>query len=120
ELKEKYEELEGITAIDRGLWYQDILRNAGYGGITLLVMLVDYLENGVDKILKLNHFYEHTGVKSLMDLLTPYVMGLFLVSLIVLGYKFMWNKIDKRGEVLTNVLSFHSYLGYTKYVYVFG
>lgn len=104
ELKEKYEELEGITAIDRGLWYQDILRNAGYGGITLLVMLVDYLENGVDKILKLNHFYEHTGVKSLMDLLTPYVMGLFLVSLIVLGYKFMWNKIDKRGEVLTNVL----------------
>lgn len=99
-----YEDLDDILVIDKGIWYQDILRSTGKGIMLLLAKIVDYLENGVDTLLGQNHFYEQSGVKNLMDKLTPYAFGLFFISLIVLGFQFMWNKIDNRAELIMNIV----------------
>src|SRR5699024_10229451 len=99
-----YEDLDDILVIDKGIWYQDILRSTGKGIMLLLAKIVDYLENGVDTLLGQNHFYEQSGVKNLIDKLTPYAFGLFFISLIVLGFQFMWNKIDNRAELIMNIV----------------
>lgn len=99
-----YEDLDDILVIDKGIWYQDILRSTGKGIMLLLAKIVDYLENGVDTLLGQNHFYEQSGVKNLMDTLTPYAFGLFFISLIVIGFQFMWNKIDNRAELIMNIV----------------
>src|SRR5699024_5287271 len=50
-----YEDLDDILVIDKGIWYQDILRSTGKGIMLLLAKIVDYLENGVDTLLGQNH-----------------------------------------------------------------
>jgi len=99
-----YEDLDDILVLDKGIWYQDLLRSAGKYLMLLLSKIVDFLENGVDTLLGQNHFYEQSGVKKLMDQLAPYAFGLFLISLIFIGFQFIWNKIDNRAELVMNIV----------------
>src|SRR5690625_7661114 len=39
-----------------------------------------------------------------IDILQPLAIGLFVVSITVLGFMFMLNKVEKRNEVVLNVL----------------
>lgn len=101
---ELHKKMESVAHIDNGWMYQDVIRTIGWSFIKGQVWLVDLIEDGVRGILQFNQFYDSFGIKELMDTLTPYVLGLFLLSFIYLGYLFMTNKIDKRNEVIGNVL----------------
>src|SRR5699024_7255691 len=39
-----------------------------------------------------------------IDILQPLAIGLFVVSVTVLGFMFMLNKVEKRNEIIMNVL----------------
>lgn len=103
-VKELHEKMDSVSHLDNGWLYQDIVRWVGWGFIKMQIWLVDYIEDGVNGILQWNAFYSSSGVSKLVEQLTPYVMGLFLLSLIYLGFQFMTNKIEKRDQILMNVL----------------
>ncbi|KFL44590.1 hypothetical protein CH76_01975 [Lysinibacillus sp. BF-4] len=104
EVIEMHQKMDSVLHLDNGWLYQDVIRSIGWGTLKILVWIVNYIEDGVNGILQWNNFYESSGVGTLMKQLTPFVIGLFLIALIYLGFQFMTNKIDKREEVLMNVL----------------
>lgn len=104
EVIDMHKKMESVLHLDNGWLYQDVIRYIGWGTLKILVWIVNYIEDGVNGILQWNDFYSSSGVGKLMTQLTPFVIGLFLIALIYLGFQFMTNKIDKREEVLMNVL----------------
>lgn len=104
DLAPTYEKLDSILHIDDGWLWNDLLRGLGWGTIRILVWLNNYLERIVTNIVSLNNFYTSPQMASIMTIVRPLVFGLFLVALVVLGYQFMFNKIEKRNEVLLNIL----------------
>lgn len=99
-----HEDMESILHIDNGWMYQDVIRAVGWGLIKLLVLITDYFEGAVDKILGWNTFFKSSEIKELMNKVMPFIMGLFLLSLVYIGYLIMFNKIEKRNEVVLNVI----------------
>lgn len=104
EVIDMHKKMDSVLHLDNGWLYQDVIRSIGWGILKILVWIVNYIEDGVNGILQWNDFYSSSGVGKLMTQLTPFVIGLFLIALIYLGFQFMTNKIDKREEVLMNVL----------------
>lgn len=104
EVIDMHKKMDSVLHLDNGWLYQDVIRSIGWGTLKVLVWIVNYIEDGVNGILQWNDFYSSSGVGTLMKQLTPFVVGLFLIALIYLGFQFMTNKIDKREEVLMNVL----------------
>ena len=104
EVIEMHKKMDSVLHLDNGWLYQDVIRSIGWGFLKILVWIVNYIEDGVNGILQWNDFYESSGVGKLMSQLTPFVIGLFLIALTYLGFQFMTNKIDKREEILMNVL----------------
>lgn len=99
-----HEDMEEILHIDSGWMYQDVIRAVGWGLIKLLILITNYFEGAVDKILGWNTFFQSSEIKMLMNKLMPFLMGLFLLSLMYIGYLIMFNKIEKRNEVALNVI----------------
>lgn len=104
EVIDMHKKMDSVLHLDNGWLYQDVIRSVGWYFLKTLIWIVNYIEDGVNGILQWNDFYESSGVGKLMTQLTPFVIGLFLIALIYLGFQFMTNKIDKREEVLMNVL----------------
>jgi len=104
DVKKIHQDLDGILSIDKGLFYGDMLRTLGYWTVSFFDMVLRNLEKGVDNIITFGEFYETSAVGQLMESFQPFVMGLFLLTLIVVGIMLMLNKIEKRQDLLMNIL----------------
>src|SRR5690625_3660621 len=104
ELLEVYDKMESVLHPSSGWLIDDFLRGLGWGLVKMLMWLNNMIENIVMKVITMNNFYSSPMMESLMDVLKPLVFGLFVVAVFVLGFQFMTNKIEKRGEVVLNVL----------------
>lgn len=104
ELLELYDRTDYILHVDDGWLYNDVIRNFLWGIVTFLKWINNIIEESVHKILTMNDFYSSPAMQDLLKVAKPLVFGLFLIALIVLGFQFMLNKIEKRNEVLLNVL----------------
>ena len=104
EVMKIHEDLQKIMTIDDGWVYKDVFRALGYGTVFILYWIVDGLENSVDKIITLNGFYDAYFVGELIDTLQPFILGLFLITLIVVGIMLQLNKIEKRQDLIVNIL----------------
>lgn len=101
---DKFQQNDYILHLDLGWLYQDILRWIGSGIVYGLMWLNDVIENIVDKSISLNDFYSTGPMKEFMDVCRPIIWGLFLLALLVLGFQFMLNKVEKRNEIFLNVI----------------
>lgn len=104
EIIEKLKQLEYILHLDSGWIITDIFRSLGAGVVFILMFLNSFLERIIDKIVTLNDFYSTGPIGELMDKLRPFIWGLFFIALVILGIQFMLNKIEKRNEVMLNVV----------------
>src|SRR5690625_4619408 len=103
-LKQLYEDLSEILDINSGWLYDDLLRNIEWGIIKLLVWINDWIEGVATKVVSLGGLYDSGDMNGFIDILQPLAIGLFVVSVTVLGFMFMLNKVEKRNEVVMNVL----------------
>lgn len=103
-LKKLYEDLADVLDISSGWLYDDLLRNIGWGIIQLLVWVNDWIEGVATKIISLGGLYDNSDMNAFIDILQPLAIGLFVVSITVLGFMFMLNKVEKRNEIVMNVL----------------
>ncbi|MEG0258562.1 MAG: hypothetical protein RR595_09515 [Lysinibacillus sp.] len=101
---EKHKVLDYILHVNDGFLWQDIFRSLGSGLVIMLTWLNNLLEDIVTKIITLNDFYSTGAMGEFMDVARPLVWGVFLIALVVLGFQFMTNKIEKRNEVIMNVI----------------
>lgn len=99
-----YDKYDYILHLDDGFMITDVGRSFLWGVISLLSMFNNFIEGAVYKILNLNDFYSSPAVSKVMDVAKPLVFGLFVIAIFVLGFQFMMNKIEKREEVLLNIL----------------
>lgn len=104
ELLELYEKFDYILHINDGLFYMNIIRWIGWGIIKSLQWINDFIEDAVYSIVGVQGFYESGAIDDITDVIVPIAFGLFVVSLIILGFQFMMNKIEKREEIILNVL----------------
>src|SRR5699024_10835118 len=56
------------------------------------------------KIITLCGLYDNSDMNGFIDILQPLAIGLFVVSITVLCFMFMLNKVEKRNEVVLNIL----------------
>src|SRR5699024_9936090 len=104
ELKQLYEDLFAILDVSSGWLYDDLIRNIGWGIIQVLVWVNDWIEGVATTVVTIGGVYDNPAMQDFVETLQPYVFGLFVATLIVVGFQFMLNKIEKRNEVLMNVL----------------
>lgn len=104
DLLKNYEKMESALSIRSGWLYDDASRQIGWWIVESLAWVNDWIENVVRKIVTLNNFYESSQVQSFMNTVKPLAFGLFVIAVFVLGIQFMLNKIEKREEVMLNVL----------------
>ncbi|WP_090086917.1 pLS20_p028 family conjugation system transmembrane protein [Lentibacillus persicus] len=103
-LKKLYEDLAGILDLSSGWLYDDLLRNIGWGIIQALVWINNWIEGVATDVVTLGGVYDNPAMNRFIETIQPYVFGMFVVTLTVVGFQFMLNKIEKRNEVLMNVL----------------
>lgn len=104
EIIEKHKILDSILHQSDGFLWQDIFRALGSGIVITLSWLNQLLEDIVTKIITLNDFYSTGAVGEFMDKARPLIWVVFFIALIILGFQFMTNKIEKRNEVLLNII----------------
>ncbi|MEE3808824.1 hypothetical protein V2H29_17960 [Lysinibacillus fusiformis] len=104
EIIEKHKILESILHVSDGFLWQDVFRAIGSGIIYTLSWLNQLLEDIVTKIITLNDFYATGAMGEFMDKARPLIWIVFFIALVVLGFQFMFNKIDKRNEILLNIV----------------
>ena len=100
-LKKLYEDLGDVLDISSGWLYDDLLRNIGWGIIQLLVWINDWIEGVATQIISLGGLYDNSDMNGFIDILQPLAIGLFVVSITVLGFMFMLNKVEKRNEIVS-------------------
>lgn len=103
ELVSLYEQFESVSHIDDGFMIQDIGRWMLWGLVKIISMLNDHMEGAVGKLVGVEGFYKSDVMDEIMDVVVPLAFGLFVISLLFLGFQFMMNKIEKREEILLNV-----------------
>ncbi|WP_449354680.1 pLS20_p028 family conjugation system transmembrane protein [Virgibacillus natechei] len=103
-LKNLYEDLAAILDVSSGWLYDDLIRNIGWGIIQALVWINNWIEGVATDVVTLGGVYDNPAMNRFIETIQPYVLGMFVVTLIVVGFQFMLNKIEKRNEVLMNVL----------------
>ncbi|MFD1707556.1 pLS20_p028 family conjugation system transmembrane protein [Siminovitchia sediminis] len=99
-----HKEMEYILHLDHGWFIQDFIRLIGAGAIFSLAWLNSFVEGIIDKVITLNDFYSSGPIQEFMEMARPVVWGVFFIALFVLGFQFMFNKIEKRNEVIINVI----------------
>ncbi|WP_200411775.1 pLS20_p028 family conjugation system transmembrane protein [Virgibacillus salexigens] len=102
-LKKLYEDLAAILDISSGWLYDDLIRNIGWGIIQALVWINNWIAGVATDVVTLGGVYDNPAMKRFIETIQPYVFGMFVVTLIIVGFQFMLNKIEKRNEVLMNV-----------------
>lgn len=103
-LKKLYEDLSAILDVYSGWLYDDLIRNIGWGIIQVLVWLNDWIEGVATTVVSLGGLYDSPAMQRFIDVMQPLALALFVVSVTVLGFLFMLNKIEKRNEVVINIL----------------
>ncbi|MDP1393485.1 hypothetical protein Q8G28_10610 [Lysinibacillus capsici] len=104
EIIEKHKILESILHVSDGFLWQDVFRALGSGIIYTLSWLNQLLEDIVTKITTLNDFYATGAMGEFMDKARPLIWIVFFIALVVLGFQFMLNKVEKRNEILLNIV----------------
>lgn len=99
-----YEDLDSILDVSGGWLYDDLLRSIGWGAIKFLVWLNDWIEGVVEEILSLGGLYNNPDMEEFINFMQPLAVAFLVISLVVVGFLFMLNKIEKRNEVVLNVL----------------
>lgn len=99
-----YQRFAYILHISDGWLWQDLLRTIGGGTVFLLAWLNGFLEGIIDKVITLNNFYSSGPMGEFMKVARPVVWGVFFIALFVLGFQFMMNKVEKRNEIILNVV----------------
>ncbi|ALX47645.1 hypothetical protein [Lentibacillus amyloliquefaciens] len=104
ELKKLYEDLAAILDLSSGWLYDDLIRNIWWGIIQALVWINNWIEGVATDVVTLGGVYDNPAMNRFIETIQPYVFGMFVVTLTVVGFQFMLNKIEKRNDVLMNVL----------------
>ncbi|MFS0646120.1 pLS20_p028 family conjugation system transmembrane protein [Siminovitchia sp. 179-K 8D1 HS] len=104
QLIDLYKKLDYLLHLSDGWLWQDLFRIIGGGLVFLLSWLNNFIEGIIDKIVTLNNFYSSGPMKEFMDIARPIVWGVFFIALFILGFQFMMNKIEKRNEIILNVI----------------
>ncbi|ALX47547.1 pLS20_p028 family conjugation system transmembrane protein [Lentibacillus amyloliquefaciens] len=104
DLKKLYEDLATILDVSSGWLYDDLIRNILWGIIQALVWINNWIEGVATDVVTLGGVYDNPAMNRFIETIQPYVFGMFVVTLTVVGFQFMLNKIEKRNEVLMNVL----------------
>ncbi|MCT6922816.1 pLS20_p028 family conjugation system transmembrane protein [Metasolibacillus sp.] len=104
EIIEKHKILDSILHLNDGFMWQDVLRAFGGFIVSALSWFNRTIETIVTKFITLNDFYKTGAVGAFMDNARPFIWVVFFVALVVLGFQFMFNKIEKRNEVLLNIV----------------
>lgn len=99
-----YKQLEYILHLYDGWIYQDLLRKIGEWLIFGLAWLNNFIERNINKVITLNDFYASEPIQNFMESTRPIIWGLFLLALVILGIQFMLNKIEKRNEIILNII----------------
>lgn len=81
-----------------------MLRLVGWGVLKLLVLLNDGVEKVLDEIISLNGFFSSPEVTSFITQYKPFVWVLFAISLVIIGYQLIFNRIRDREQLPTNIL----------------
>lgn len=104
QLIDLYKVLDYLLHISDGWLWQDLFRTIGGGLVFLLSWLNNFIEGIIDQVITLNNFYSSGPMKDFMDIARPIVWGVFFIALFILGFQFMLNKIEKRNEIILNVV----------------
>ncbi|WP_107942661.1 pLS20_p028 family conjugation system transmembrane protein [Metasolibacillus fluoroglycofenilyticus] len=104
EIIEKHKLLDSILHVNDGFMWQDVLRALGSGIVISLSWFNRMLETVVTKIITLNDFYSTGAVGEFMDKARPFIWVVFFIAILILGFQFMMNKVEKRNEVLLNIV----------------
>ncbi|MEC1177263.1 hypothetical protein P9B03_02100 [Metasolibacillus meyeri] len=104
EIIEQHKILDSILHVNDGFMWQDVLRAFGGFIVSSLSWFNRIIETIVTKFITLNDFYKTGAVGEFMDKARPFIWVVFFVALVVLGFQFMFNKIEKRNEVLLNIV----------------
>lgn len=99
-----YKELEYILHLYDGWIYQDLLRKIGEWLIFGLAWLNNFIERNINKVITLNDFYASEPIQNFMESTRPIIWGIFLIALVILGIQFMLNKIERRNEIILNIV----------------
>ena len=105
-LIELYKALNNVLHVRPGMlgMITDVLRYLGSGIVSVLSYLNSFMEGLVDKFITLNNFYSYGPVKDFMDVTRPIVWVIFSIAILILGFQIMMNKVEKRNEVLMNII----------------
>lgn len=103
-LKKLYEDLSGILDLYSGWLYDNLIRNIGWGIIQVLAWINDWIEGVATAVVSLGGLYDSQAMQELIDVIQPLTLALFVVSITVLGFMFMLNKVEKRNEIVMNIL----------------
>lgn len=104
EIIETHRIFDYILHVNDGFLWQDVLRSIGGGLVITLTWLNTLLEEIVAKIITFNDFYSTGAMGEFMEVARPLIWGVFFIALLVLGFQFITNKIERRNEVLLNVI----------------
>ena len=104
QLIDKYQEMDSVMHISDGWLWNDLIRSVGWGLVRILVWVNNYFESVVTRVITMNDFYSSPMMEEFLEIARPLVFVLFFIAVFVLGFQFMLNKIEKRSEVLLNVL----------------
>lgn len=104
EVIDVYKEVSSLFKVSSGWLFDDKMREFCWTLVSFLALRVREVEVMVYKILSFNDFFSHSSVTSLINQVKPFILGCFLLAVIFLGYRFITNKIEKREEIITNIL----------------
>lgn len=101
-----YKQLDNVLHLRDGWlgFITDLFRLIGSGLVAFLTYINDFAESLVDKFLTLNDFYASGPMKDFMDDARPMVWAIFGLAVLILGFQIMFNKVQKRNEVIMNII----------------
>ncbi len=81
-----------------------MMRNLGWEIVKLLCLLLNSVQGLVDKVLKLNNFFQNKELQAFIDSFRPVLYLILAISLIFLGYQIMLNKKERFFNLFNNFI----------------
>jgi len=83
---------------------EDMFRTCGGWIVKLLLYVNDGIETVVEKIITTNDFYKYGQLTEFRSGMAAVVWALLALTLVLIGYQLIFNKIEKRSNVILNGL----------------
>ncbi|MED4882774.1 pLS20_p028 family conjugation system transmembrane protein [Bacillus smithii] len=83
---------------------EDMFRTVGGWIVKLLLYVNDGIETVVEKVITTNDFYKYGQLTEFRSGMAAVVWALLALTLVLIGYQLIFNKIEKRSNVILNGL----------------